>query len=66
MGLHLRLKSREANVVLFVDIERLPGCNPLQHGPGPATLIEECDAISTTGLYQGGAKPTATSTASPK
>jgi len=28
----------------------LPGCNPIQAGPAPATMIRNCDAISTTGI----------------
>ncbi|EAU82517.2 hypothetical protein CC1G_12254 [Coprinopsis cinerea okayama7 len=32
----------------------LPGCNPIQEGPGPATLVPNCDAVSTTGF----ARPT--------
>ncbi|RXW21696.1 hypothetical protein EST38_g4146 [Candolleomyces aberdarensis] len=34
----------------------LPGCNPVQNGPSPATMINGCTALSTTGV--GG--PTAT------
>ncbi|KAF6765376.1 hypothetical protein DFP72DRAFT_867648 [Ephemerocybe angulata] len=29
-------------------IEALPGCNPLQNGPEPATTVEGCLAVSTT------------------
>ncbi|KAJ2934647.1 hypothetical protein H1R20_g1507, partial [Candolleomyces eurysporus] len=29
-------------------LEKLPGCNPLQAGPAPATLVANCNAISTT------------------
>ncbi|RXW12938.1 hypothetical protein EST38_g12916 [Candolleomyces aberdarensis] len=29
-------------------ITRLPGCNPLQYGPEPATMVEGCGAVSTT------------------
>ncbi|KAF9529953.1 hypothetical protein CPB83DRAFT_925410 [Crepidotus variabilis] len=29
-------------------LSALPGCNPLQYGPGPATMIQGCTAISTT------------------
>lgn len=32
----------------LVDLEKLPGCNPLQGGPAPATAIPDCDAPSTT------------------
>jgi len=28
----------------------LPGCNPLQPGPAPATMVKSCDAVSTTGI----------------
>ncbi|TFK27243.1 hypothetical protein FA15DRAFT_666535 [Coprinopsis marcescibilis] len=27
----------------------LPGCNPIQAGPNPATMIRDCKAITTTG-----------------
>ncbi|RXW20562.1 hypothetical protein EST38_g5294 [Candolleomyces aberdarensis] len=29
-------------------LSALPGCNPIQNGPEPATVIKSCDAISTT------------------
>ncbi|KAF6755041.1 hypothetical protein DFP72DRAFT_990244 [Ephemerocybe angulata] len=29
-------------------LEKLPGCNPLQAGPEPATTVANCDAVSTT------------------
>ncbi|KAJ3532892.1 hypothetical protein NMY22_g7560 [Coprinellus aureogranulatus] len=29
-------------------LSRLPGCNPLQAGPEPATMVPNCDAVSTT------------------
>ncbi|KAJ2929144.1 hypothetical protein H1R20_g7946, partial [Candolleomyces eurysporus] len=29
-------------------IDRLPGCNPVQGGPGPATMIPNCQAPSAT------------------
>ncbi|KAJ3543931.1 hypothetical protein NMY22_g2970 [Coprinellus aureogranulatus] len=29
-------------------LERLPGCNPIQNGPGPATMPPACGAVSTT------------------
>ncbi|EAU92096.2 hypothetical protein CC1G_09617 [Coprinopsis cinerea okayama7 len=29
-------------------LEKLPGCNPVQHGPDPATMVPHCDAVSTT------------------
>ncbi|TEB23424.1 hypothetical protein FA13DRAFT_1639946 [Coprinellus micaceus] len=43
----------------------LPGCNPIQDGPGTATMVQNCNAISTTGT--GGAPtmvsvPTSTAT----
>ncbi|KAF9522009.1 hypothetical protein CPB83DRAFT_151407 [Crepidotus variabilis] len=37
-------------------LSALPGCNPVQNGPNPATMIPSCDAISTTG---GAPAPTA-------
>ncbi|TEB24315.1 hypothetical protein FA13DRAFT_1766064 [Coprinellus micaceus] len=38
-------------------IKALPGCNPLQYGPGPATMVEGCTAVSTT-IARGGSAPT--------
>ncbi|KAJ2930305.1 hypothetical protein H1R20_g6751, partial [Candolleomyces eurysporus] len=38
-------------------IEALPGCNPIQQGPEPATLVSGCTAVATTIDL----KPTATS-----
>lgn len=32
-------------------ITKLPGCNPLQGGPEPATAVANCDAVSTTVNY---------------
>jgi len=29
-------------------LDQLPGCNPIQAGPGPATLVPNCGAPSTT------------------
>ncbi|KAJ2912328.1 hypothetical protein MD484_g8082, partial [Candolleomyces efflorescens] len=29
-------------------IPALPGCNPIQNGPEPATMVENCGAVSTT------------------
>lgn len=29
-------------------LSALPGCNPVQNGPNPATAINQCNAISTT------------------
>ncbi|EAU85071.2 hypothetical protein CC1G_04167 [Coprinopsis cinerea okayama7 len=31
-------------------LPELPGCNPVQHGPDPATMVPDCTAISTTGV----------------
>lgn len=31
-------------------IPALPGCNPIQNGPGQATMVPNCTAISTTGV----------------
>ncbi|KAF9522184.1 hypothetical protein CPB83DRAFT_899858 [Crepidotus variabilis] len=41
-------------------IQSLPGCNPIQSGPAPATLIKNCNAISTTTVT---ALPTASAVA---
>jgi len=32
-------------------LSTLPGCNPLQAGPEPATLVNGCGAVSTTALH---------------
>ncbi|KAF5325985.1 hypothetical protein D9611_000243 [Ephemerocybe angulata] len=40
-------------------LSALPGCNPIQNGPNPATMAAGCGAISTTGT---GAAPTQTQT----
>ncbi|KAG2018822.1 hypothetical protein CC2G_008214 [Coprinopsis cinerea AmutBmut pab1-1] len=29
-------------------LDKLPGCNPIQEGPEPATMVPNCNAISTT------------------
>ncbi|KAF5335312.1 hypothetical protein D9611_011759 [Ephemerocybe angulata] len=34
-------------------IEKLPGCNPIQRGPEPATVISDCGAASTTIAFPG-------------
>ncbi|KAJ3517488.1 hypothetical protein NLJ89_g481 [Agrocybe chaxingu] len=31
-------------------LDKLPGCNPIQPGPASATMIANCDAVSTTGF----------------
>jgi len=31
-------------------LRALPGCNPIQNGPNPATTIANCAAVSTTGM----------------
>ncbi|KAJ2912997.1 hypothetical protein MD484_g7421, partial [Candolleomyces efflorescens] len=31
-----------------VYLPALPGCNPIQNGPNPATAIQNCNAVSTT------------------
>ena len=42
-----------------VDLTALPGCNPIQNGPGPATMIKNCAAPSVTGdPGTGGPAPT--------
>lgn len=33
-----------------VDLAQLPGCNPIQNGPATATPINNCQAVSTTGI----------------
>ncbi|KAJ3524645.1 hypothetical protein NMY22_g10906 [Coprinellus aureogranulatus] len=43
-----RIAPRVAEVTEGQYIERLPGCNPIQSGPEPATVITNCDAVSTT------------------
>lgn len=51
----LLLKRLQANIDRL-DLNALPGCNPIQNGPGTATMISNCNAISTTG---GAPVPTA-------
>ncbi|TFK21425.1 hypothetical protein FA15DRAFT_81461 [Coprinopsis marcescibilis] len=45
-------KCRQPNkideIVEDAYLEKLPGCNPIQEGPGFATVVPNCDAISTT------------------
>ncbi|KAJ2911675.1 hypothetical protein MD484_g8740, partial [Candolleomyces efflorescens] len=43
-----RLAVRVPEITEGQYIEKLPGCNPIQHGPEPATAIPNCDAVSTT------------------
>lgn len=33
---------------ISTDLPDLPGCNPLQYGPEPATTVGGCAAVSTT------------------
>jgi len=42
-------QPRVNEVVEGQYLDALPGCNPLQYGPGHATMIRECNAVSTTG-----------------
>jgi hypothetical protein len=43
-------RHEEANngFVDCIDLEKLPGCNPIQGGPEPATAVPNCNAVSTT------------------
>ncbi|TFK17758.1 hypothetical protein FA15DRAFT_689917 [Coprinopsis marcescibilis] len=41
-----RINERVEGVIL----PELPGCNPIQNGPGQATMIRDCKALSTTGF----------------
>ncbi|TEB37040.1 hypothetical protein FA13DRAFT_1622492 [Coprinellus micaceus] len=43
-----RLAPRVEEVTEGQYIEQLPGCNPLQGGPEPATVVPDCGAVSTT------------------
>jgi hypothetical protein len=40
-------KVRVDEVVEGRYLNALPGCNPVQNGPGPATMVNQCNAIST-------------------
>ncbi|EAU86359.2 hypothetical protein CC1G_05353 [Coprinopsis cinerea okayama7 len=40
-------------------LPELPGCNPIQAGPGRATMINDCKAISTTGVRPAPTAPAA-------
>ncbi|KAJ2926694.1 hypothetical protein H1R20_g10409, partial [Candolleomyces eurysporus] len=42
-------------------LNALPGCNPVQNGPAQATMINQCNAISTT-IGQAPTQPTPTTT----
>ena len=44
----LSVLSEDKFDLLHTDIEKLPGCNPLQAGPESATMVPNCDAVSTT------------------
>ena len=35
-------------LTLKIDLNALPGCNPNQNGPSTATIVSNCNAISTT------------------
>lgn len=43
-----RLPVKVPEVTEETYLEKLPGCNPIQHGPDDAKPIPECDAVSTT------------------
>ncbi|KAF6743955.1 WSC domain-containing protein [Ephemerocybe angulata] len=53
-----RVPSLVDEVVEGKYLPALPGCNPLQTGPDPATIVPGCTAVSTTGI----ARPTSAST----
>ncbi|KAF6746658.1 hypothetical protein DFP72DRAFT_922477 [Ephemerocybe angulata] len=40
------IKVEEVTESQYLD--RLPGCNPIQAGPAPATPVQNCDAVATT------------------
>ena len=42
----LSLLLKRPNCLL--DLDSLPGCNPIQAGPNPATMVPNCNAPSTT------------------
>ncbi|EAU87499.2 hypothetical protein CC1G_11718 [Coprinopsis cinerea okayama7 len=46
-------------------LPELPGCNPIQHGPEPATMVRDCKAISTTGIPAATRPPVAGVTPAP-
>ncbi|EAU83652.2 hypothetical protein CC1G_05556 [Coprinopsis cinerea okayama7 len=43
-----RLPVKVPEPVEDVYLDALPGCNPIQAGPEPATMVPSCDAVSTT------------------
>ncbi|KAJ3526220.1 hypothetical protein NMY22_g10256 [Coprinellus aureogranulatus] len=43
-----RVPVKVPEIVEGQYIERLPGCNPVQAGPEPATLVQDCTAPATT------------------
>ncbi|TFK21040.1 hypothetical protein FA15DRAFT_624498 [Coprinopsis marcescibilis] len=43
-----RLPAKVPEVTEDRYLEELPGCNPIQGGPDPATPIPDCNAVSTT------------------
>ncbi|KAJ2913877.1 hypothetical protein MD484_g6528, partial [Candolleomyces efflorescens] len=43
-----RLPAKVDEVVEDQYLDRLPGCNPVQSGPGPATMVPDCQAPSVT------------------
>ncbi|KAG2006715.1 hypothetical protein CC2G_014468 [Coprinopsis cinerea AmutBmut pab1-1] len=43
-----RLPAKVPEITEGQYLDKLPGCNPLQYGPEPATMVPNCDAVSTT------------------
>ncbi|TFK16954.1 hypothetical protein FA15DRAFT_711253 [Coprinopsis marcescibilis] len=54
-----RQPNKIAEVVEDEYLEKLPGCNPEQAGPDPATIVPECDALSTTAVAPSPTAPPA-------
>jgi len=48
----------KADDSMSIDLNALPGCNPIQNGPGPATMIKECNALTVTGTGTTAPTPT--------
>ncbi|KAF5341232.1 hypothetical protein D9611_006166 [Ephemerocybe angulata] len=43
-----RVPVKVPEVVENKWLKQLPGCNPIQQGPGYATMVKRCNAVSTT------------------
>ncbi|EFI26544.1 hypothetical protein CC1G_15757 [Coprinopsis cinerea okayama7 len=43
-----RLPAKVPEVVEDAYLSEMPGCNPIQAGPEPATMVPDCTAVSTT------------------